>query len=261
MKKLADEILAIIDDYQNDFGIQLTSQDIIDWANQFDEDDRKFVLEETLHLLKQGIYLSKDRAKKLLKDRITELKDYYKYPNVKGFLEETIFLDVQQEGKSQKVVLELLEEILNEHYSMSLSECGSKMKRNFIYLDDGINTGNTVFKQLTSWLKQQIGTSTRLIQVNNKDIRLIVSVFYYSTWSWKNTLWRWKKELNSDEIMNRIDWFFDYEIQNHPGLPDQQFNVVYPTQNQSGKVKRFFKVCMRALKIMRIKHFALRINQ
>lgn len=241
MQKLADNILAIIKDYQNDSGVQLTSKNVMDWANQFDEGDREFILQEMLNLLNQGIYLSKANVKNLLKDRIKEFQEYYKYASVDAFLEETVFLDLQKDGKSQKAILLLLDEILQKHYDTKLSNCGRKIQKNFIYLDDGINTGNTVFKQLSAWLKEEPNGSTRLTQVNSKNIRLIVSVFYYHTWSWKNTLWRWKMELKSDEIMNRIDWFFDHEIQNHPGLPNQKFNLAYPTQGQPSKVKAFLQ--------------------
>jgi hypothetical protein len=241
MRKLADDILIIIGDYQNDNNVQLTSQDIIDWSNQFDDGDRKFILQEMLHLLNQGIYLSRVKAKALLKERIKEFTEHYKYQSVNSFLNETIFLDLQQAGKSQGAILELLDEVLKENYKTKLSDCGGKSHKNFIYLDDGINTGNTVFKQLSVWLKEQDGNVTRLISVNNKSIRLIVSAFYYHTWSWENLRWRLKKDLNSDEILNRIEMFFDYEIQNHPRRQNQQYNLAYPVQGQPPKIKAFLQ--------------------
>ncbi len=47
--------------------------------------------------------------------------------------------------------------------------------------------------------------------------------------------------LDSDQIMKRIDMFFDYEIQNHPGLANQQFNLAYPSPNQPAKIKAFLQ--------------------
>jgi len=91
MQQLADDILAIIGDYQNDFGVQLTTQNIIDWANQFDEVDREFVLQEFLHLLDHGIYVSKDQAIELLNQSLQALSRHFKLSKCAGIFARNPF--------------------------------------------------------------------------------------------------------------------------------------------------------------------------
>jgi hypothetical protein len=239
MRKIADDILAIIGDYQNDIGVQLTSQDIIDWANQFNDGDREFVLSEFLHLLNQGIYVSKVKARSLLLARIEEIRTHYKYANTIHFLEETVFLDLQNTNKSQKEILTLIDEILQNKYKLTLSDCGKSAKKNFIYFDDSVNTGRTLFTHLKYWLSQETNGISNLANVSNNSIRLIVSAFCYHTWSWENIKWRLKKELNNDEITKRMDLFFDYSIENHPRFNNQRMNFAYPIENQPSFVKTF----------------------
>lgn len=190
MVNIANDILSIIRGYRNDSGVHLTLDSILNWVNQFDEGDHQFILEELRHLLRQGTYLSKAQAKKQLRDRIEEMRGHYQYSNSKAFLSETVFLDLQKEGKSQKHILALLDEVLHESYGTRIQDTGKTSQKNFIYFDDGINTGGTLFNQIKGWLS----VDNRLGLVTSRSIRLIVSVFYYHTWSWENVKWRWKME-------------------------------------------------------------------
>jgi len=235
MQQLADDILAIISDYQNDFGFHITSHRIIEWANQFDVQDREFVLKEFRHLLNQGIYLSKAKAKVQLRDRIEEMRVHYQYATTNLFLSETVFLDLQKENKSQKHILTLLDEVLIESYGIHLIDSGKSVQKNFVYFDDGINTGGTLFYQIKNWLLED----NRLTRVSSRSIRLTVSVFYYHTWAWENVKWRWKKEFENDQINNRVDLFYDYAIENHLGFNNQRFNLAYPVDGQPGDVSGF----------------------
>ena len=235
MVNIANDILSIIRDYRNDSGVHLTLDSILNWVNQFDEGDRQFILEELRHLLRQGTYLSKAQAKKQLRDRIEEMRGHYQYSNSKAFLSETVFLDLQKEGKSQKHILALLDEVLHESYGTRIQDTGKTSQKNFVYFDDGINTGGTLFNQIKGWLS----VDNRLGLVTGRSIRLIVSVFYYHTWSWENVKWRWKMELNNDKIKDRVDLFYDYVIENHPNFNNQRYNLAYPLAGQPGDVTGF----------------------
>ena len=146
MNELAAQILEIIKDYRNDTNIQLTQKDILNWANQFDEPDRIFILQELLHILKQGIYISKEKANALLLEKIEWHSINLKYDDVKSFLRSTVFLKMQEEKKSQTVLLEMLDNILAEKYGMKTNDCGLERQDNFIYIDDILATGSTILK-------------------------------------------------------------------------------------------------------------------
>lgn len=133
-------------DYRSDQ--KLMSLDIVkDWIDQFNENDREFVLDETTHIMKQR-YLSQDNARELLKSRIEFLAEKYNFDTPKSFLLEIRIIDHQPEGKSQKILLNILYEICNNHFDFDLSTHFNINAKYYIYLDDVLCTGDTLFKGL-----------------------------------------------------------------------------------------------------------------
>lgn len=144
-----DKISALfeeIKDYRADSN--LMSKEIIEnWINQFNDGDREFVLEETTHIMRQR-YLSLENAKELLKSRIEYLAENHKFDTPREFLNEIRIIDHQPEGKSQKILLNLLYEICNEHFGFDLSTHFNINAKFYVYLDDVLCTGDTIFKGL-----------------------------------------------------------------------------------------------------------------
>ena len=169
IEKIAQEIITIIGDYRNDDGIQMTTQNIIDWARQFGVQEQLFILEELKEIFKKR-YISKTTAKQFLTSAIQKLASDYRYISPQSFLANSIFLDLQKEGKSQKDMLKMLDTIIKAQYNMSLSDCGSVSSNNYIYLDDIMCTGNTVFQNLKDWLTENGNSNLSKIMVKNSEI-------------------------------------------------------------------------------------------
>lgn len=242
MKHLAKAIVAIIGDYHNHVGFQFTETHVIDWISQFDDQDQQFILEEFLHLLKQGVYISRDKARQLLSARIEELVVNLKYPDAVSLLSEAVFLDLQKPGKSQQDLLALLNEIIIGKYGIGLNNCGTKARKIFIYLDDILATGNTIAVHLSNWL-QSVNEDGKFYYelVNEKKVKLIVSVFCYHNWGWANTKWKFKQQLNNDQIMKNIQLYYDYEIQNHIRFNNPKLNLAYPMEPQPDHVNGYLQ--------------------
>jgi hypothetical protein len=233
MKELADNILAIIGDYQNDFDIHLTSQNIIDWVNQFDEGDREFVLQEFLHLLNQDIYVSKEKAKDLIHKSLIGISGKLNYATVPDFLRETVFLNLQPAPKSQGEILVLLDEVLQQHYGITYAVCGGAAQNNFVYYDDLLATGGTISRITGNWLKANHTSGVpNYTLVNNDTIRFIVCVFCCHTWGLDTCRWLWKFALDNDEIMKKVKVFHHHVAENQVGKPSEKLNLIYPASEQ-----------------------------
>ena len=128
--ELAESIFEVIKDYRNDDGIQLTIENIIDWGKQFDN-DAEFILTELNHIISKT-YLSKQNAKKCIRLHIKKLMGVYKYDSPAKFLIDTLFLDMQDNNKTQKHILGLREDILQDEYNESYRAYLSYPKSNFI---------------------------------------------------------------------------------------------------------------------------------
>lgn len=147
-----DDLLAsianTIQDYRNGSLPQPIPDHVERWVQQFDAAVQLPILQEIDHILK-NIYFPKEdvakflcrviRAEKLIGD------------NAQQFWRSANFLDIQGGGGSQTDMLALFSEQLTSEFGFSVDECGQSSDV-FIYLDDGIFTGNRVRRDLEGWI-------------------------------------------------------------------------------------------------------------
>lgn len=237
MEKLAEIIFNVIKDYRKDDGINLTTQNILEWADQFDQ-DAEFILTELAHIIPQ-VYVSKENAKKAIASHLKKLIKDYNYSSVAKFLMDTKFLDLQSVGKSQKVILELIEEVLNEEFGETSKKYDSYPKINFIYFDDVLATGGTIGNHLIDWLKNKNtdGEENQKKILENK-FHLSIHLFCLHTWGHAFQTFRLKKTF-SDSIDSKIKWYRNYEIANHVKWNNQSLNIAIPVNEQPVNAKTY----------------------
>ena len=133
MEKIAENIVSITSDYHSDYnnGFVMTKEHVLDWSNQFGQTDREFVLSEVLHILQQGVYISKEKATEILWKFLNKATKFFGYQSIDLFLGETHFISSQAELKSQSVLLTILNEILIKNTAYSIETCGSLGIKNY----------------------------------------------------------------------------------------------------------------------------------
>jgi hypothetical protein len=239
MHQIAEDILAIISDYHNYRAFQFTNEHIIKWVNQFDEGDRIFILQELLHLLKQGIYISESKAKQLLIARIESLSIKYKYTKPVIFLANAQILSLQGVDKSQTVIVRLLDEALQAKYSIGIAQCGTVSNKFTLYFDDVLATGGTLYKDINTWLLQMDNLNkTNLDKVITDETILLIC--HFCSHNANTTLWRLKEGFKKDKLLKKIHCFCDYEVQNHLNFLNQRFNFAYPIVSNDEAVATYF---------------------
>lgn len=172
-----------IKDYRSDENL-MSLEVIRVWVNQFNEDDREFILDETTHLMKQR-YLTQSDAQHLLKRRIEFLAEKNNFDQPKSFLQEIRIIDHQPEGKSQKVILNMLYEICNEHFDFDLRSHFNINAKYYLYFDDVLCTGDTLFKGLAKneenskgfFFEKSTGGKTNLEIFLNNKAKLLLAFF------------------------------------------------------------------------------------
>jgi hypothetical protein len=181
MDELIEQIYDLIKDYRSDErfpGIQMSEERIRTWVNQFIEADRVFILTELKNILEK-LYCSKKEAKDFLKEAVEVMTKEYKYTNASEFLLETVILDLQRPSKSQPTLLSLLREVLLEQFKFDLNKCGTKQKKNYLYLDDILCTGNTLFQDIKHWVAQNDEEGKPYLKkLQSGDIRLIFAYIF-----------------------------------------------------------------------------------
>lgn len=243
MEKLAANITAIISDYHNWNGFQFTDEHVIVWVTQFDEADREFILKEFLHLLQQGIYFSETKARQLLLQRIERLAQLYGFATPVSFLANADILKLQDDGKSQSVLLVLLNEELQQKYGIGLAQCGTASKKYAVYLDDVLATGGTLYNDMNKWLPETDTTGkSNLDKVVSGEIVMAVAHFCYHNAN--TTLWRLSLGFQNKELLKKIKCYCDFEIQNHLTFLNQKFNFTYPVASDNDLVNTYYQTSL-----------------
>lgn len=236
MDEFIEKILSIIENYRLEdvdwLFKKIDAAHIKRWINQFHESDREFLLSELLHILPSS-YLSKENTLQTFTSEFEILSNDYGYSNVADFLDETIFLDCQDSEKSQKILLEFIDDILQEKYNYKLENCGSKEVKNWIYIDDVLASGKTFRDDI-------IGEITKFgfDEFKASKINLIASFFILHSWGVKNTTYALGQSLGF-ELGNRLKFYRVSNIDNYPHInyynPEPKFNHVYPKESDLGK--------------------------
>lgn len=237
MDDLIKKIIEIIKDYRKDdlsmsYNLQIDRAHIIKWVEQFEENDREFILSELVHLLPSS-YLSKEETLQILGNEFETLSENFGYNNVIDFLDESIFLDCQKNGKSQKIFLAFIDNILQEKYNYSLAQCGTKVIKNWIYFDDVLASGGTfrtdILKKIEAYGKDKFKGS---------GIRIIGSFVILHTWAKDNVSHTINTKLGY-KLNERLQFYRVARVENNPRIgpynSNPSFNHVFPLKSDLGE--------------------------
>ena len=230
-EETAKQIWEIIQDYQCDWDDEekITPDSVFAWALQFGESESAFVLSEFLHLLGNGIYFSRPKAKQVLWDCLVDMARHYKYSRISDFLNASQFLKLQPEGKSQAQLLSLVNEALNEKHGVNLAAFGKGIPKNYLYFDDVLGSGSTIVYDLKEWLTKPHPSDPQQIMVDyliETKAQIIVVVFAYHQLSWSRAVYALKSvDSRVDRLLNL---FYEYGIEDNPKSLNPGLNLALP---------------------------------
>ncbi|MCL4239735.1 MAG: hypothetical protein KJ048_00130 [Dehalococcoidia bacterium] len=145
---LLQSIATTIADYRDGEIDRPTPEHVDRWVSQFDRAVRVPILRELNHVLDKT-YITRDNvseflAKLVVHERLTggQAADFWRGIRV---------LDIQQGGSSQHDLLTLFDQRLRDECGLAVESCGETPSA-YVYLDDGIFTGNRLKNDVTGWL-------------------------------------------------------------------------------------------------------------
>ncbi len=150
-KELLASIAEMTVDYRQGDLDPPTPEHVDKWVKQFDDSTQLPILQEMEHVLKKT-YFSRKTTEKFL-------ATLFKAGDLVGddpcaFWESAKFLSIQRGGASQEEMLALFSEVLEKECGFRVNDCGAT-PRAFIYLDDGIFTGNRVRRDFEAWIAEE----------------------------------------------------------------------------------------------------------
>ncbi len=219
MENLIQSIYETIKDYRADEDNEFVHQSperIQRWILQFDEGVRIPILTEVDAILKDR-YRSRVRIQGFLVLAIESLRVEYSINETTEFLRNSQFLNLQLFGKSQGAMLQILDEILQATYNISLSECGSVSHAYSIYIDDVFCTGVTLVANMENWLSDKFSsTKTNLEAVNEGLTKLAFRYVFLHTKNYHKKRSYFKK-YNSSNLTDSLNamqankWISNYQ--------------------------------------------------
>lgn len=229
MKEKINKIVEIIGDYRTEdhnmfYNTTIDENHVTKWINQFDENDREFLLGELFHILSKS-YLRKVTTKNILSTSIKIISERQGYNDFSNFLKETKFLDSQAEGKSQKIFLEILNEVLIENFDISLNECGTSDIKNWFYIDDVIATGGNFYNDIVKEI-----TNYGIDNFIESNIKIIGFFVIMHTWAISNMQFRIEQKINKS-LPQVFNFYRVRQVENNPRSNASAFNNVYPLKS------------------------------
>lgn len=241
MEQLIDEIFEQLRDYRADElfpNVKMTKNRIKLWVEQFDEGDRVFILTELKHIFSTR-YCSKVSVRIFLKAVVDKLTKDLGYKSVSDFLRMTVFLDLQPNGKSQKVMLKLLSELLLEDYQFNIQDCGSVQKKHFIYIDDVLCTGNTLIQDIKEWSAGPYSPDkTNLQAIKDKSAELICTYIFIHAKNYQKKKAEMRHKID-EAISTNHKMYRRMEIENNEGSILASLDFIFPLETEEQEILEY----------------------
>ena len=234
MQELARQISEIIQCYRKDdidglcYNTEMTPEHVITWVNQFDENDKEFLLSELLHILPYG-YFSKGYISQRLRRGLENISTSLGYEGIYDLFLETEIICRQDSHKSQNELLCLVNEIIKDMFNKNITDIPLNNVKYWLYVDDLLASGGTFKKDIINEVESYNITK----DFKNSNIKIICLFIGLHNLGWENALYSLNKKFGWD-ISNRIKGYRHLSIQNNVKNSDSKLNIAYPKESEEG---------------------------
>lgn len=223
--RLLESIANTIADYRAGEIAHPTAEHVAMWIEQFDEAIQELMLAELDHVLKRT-YIQKAFVQNFLSNLATNTKLACADPC--SFWKGAGFLNIQGGGNSQRDMLALFDEVLQEKCGLEINDCGDTPEA-YLYLDDAIFTGNRIRNDLGAWIQSD---APRKAKVHVITIALHRGGQYYARKKIQEVAREAGKEVEiswwrSIEIEDRKTYIDSSDVLRPTNLPDDELTKDY----------------------------------
>ena len=202
------------------------------WVNQFDEPVQVAMLRELDYVLKRT-YIPKSTVEEFLSN--LAVNEEFTGGNPRSYWPSVSLLDIQQGGNSQHEMLEMFSAALERSCSLSGRDCTGTSGK-FVYLDDGVYTGNRLRGDIGSWIQSDAPDQAELNVVviaihrggqyyaKNEIIKVAKSVGKDITLKW----WRCVELEDRKSATDRADVLRPIEIPGEQSVLEYVESLRYP---------------------------------
>lgn len=241
MEQLITSINETLQDYRVDENrplVRMSTDRIRNWINQFEEGLRVPILTELDNIFKKR-YCSRNDIKKFLEVIVKKLSEDFKFSTPQEFLKNSDFLNLQPQAKSQKIMIGLFDELIQEKYGLSLSDCGTISKRYSIYIDDILCTGLTLISDIKEWSEQSFAANkTNGQAVADNSTTLVFAYVFIHEKNYRKKVAEMRHKISND-VSSKHKMYRLIEIENGVS-PNSKIDLILPTEeDQTDRVNEY----------------------
>jgi hypothetical protein len=212
-----DDLLASVADtiktYRTDELAQPTPEHVERWLSQFTPANQLPFLREFDHVLKQT-FITKNTVEEFLQGLL--INEKLTGDNPAAYWQTAHFLNIQQNGQSQKEMRNLFAKCLYDGYGFELDKCG-KDGGDYIYLDDVIFSGNRVGNDLKQWIIDKAPQTAK--------VHVIVAAIHAGSYFAKGKI---EETIKKSGKKIKISYWRVFEIENRKYYKNSS-GVLWPT--------------------------------
>ena len=172
----------------------MSQEHIQKWVEQFEAGDQEFILNE-LGVIFKTVYFSKNKALTLIKKLIKKLTKQEGYSSTRELLLECKFLNLQEEGKSQGAIVDMVPNVMLNKFGYEFEEVEYDKIKHYIYVDDVLCTGNTFYNNIMGWLNEP--GKRRVDKIIAGEIKLHIFYFFISSAHFDKKLYTIRKDTDA----------------------------------------------------------------
>jgi hypothetical protein len=222
--QLLNSIANTIADYRADAIETPTGGHVEAWIEQFDANIQNEMLAELDYVLERT-YISKSEVEKFLSSLAKNKK--ITGGDHSSFWKRVNFLNIQKGGNSQHEMIKMFDKVLKKEFGLGIA-AREDSPEEFIYLDDGIFTGNRILNDIRKWMK----ASPQKAAVHVVVIALHRGGHYYARTKIQEEAMDAGKQLNLDwwrcvEIEDRRSEINTSDVLRPTSLPDDHLTNEY----------------------------------
>lgn len=162
---------------------ELNGEHVHKWICQFDKEHQQIVLSETIFVFSKWYFNLKYIQEKFIKGVLAHLEKKYSSLEGNNFFMKVVFVDMQAAGRSQKILLSMIDNLILEQYGIHIKTEADSQIYHYIYVDDGLFTGSRCRKDVKNLLELIPAGSkidifflvacTSGLQYADKDLRVV----------------------------------------------------------------------------------------
>ncbi|KQT34835.1 hypothetical protein ASG29_01365 [Sphingomonas sp. Leaf412] len=195
----AERLAGIIADYREGEIDRPDAAHVLRWIAQFPAAVRAPLLAETTHVLART-YVDRPAMRRFLSSVAASKR--FAGDDPATFWRGVAFLRIQQAGNSQRDMLALFDEILQDAFGFTTADCGAQ-PHTHVYLDDGVFSGNRVATDVMRWIETAAPANARIAVV-------VIATHLYGRY---NADGRIRKAASAAGKDVKLDWWHQREIE------------------------------------------------